>query len=237
MVQWFISHQEETFGPLLAEEVVDMISEGTLPPTALVWGAPLEGWKPFGWWKANLDSILERATKKPDRRLWHYALNGDTFGPLERSELIEKLQVLDGDANDALIWTKGMKTWAPIYEFHDIMDEVGVNRRHFPRAPVQGKVVLHHGEDVFNGNLISISEGGFGVSHFPYDLSPGLSVKVEIKCDQLGGSIYAIAQLRYLDDNSIGFKFTNINQESLSQIITYVKDKSFEMISQLDKVA
>ena len=237
MAHWFISHNEESFGPLSAEEVIELVSNGNFPATALVWGTSLEGWKPFGWWKTNLSSILEKANAKPDRKLWHYALNGETFGPMERAELIEKLQRLDGDANDALIWTKGMKTWAPIFEFHDLMDDVGVNRRQYPRAPVSGKVTLHHGEDSFIGNLLSVSEGGFGASHFPYDLTPGLSVKVEIQSEELGGTVYAVAQLRHLDENSIGFKFTNINRESLSQIISYVKDKNFEMISSLDKVA
>ncbi len=236
MEKWFICNNDIVDGPFTREQVEKLVKDNRYPTDVLVWGKALNVWKPYSWWLDHYDSILAEAAKATDPRKWHFAFRGESQGPLNKKDLVEELKKLKGDANDALIWTKGMTNWAPIFEFHDIMDNVGVNRRNFPRAPVSGKIVLHHGDQYIVGELSSISEGGFGARNFAYDLAPGLNLKLEIISDEIGGTIHTSAQVRYLDSETVGFKFTQINREAQSQIISYVKEKSFEMLSKL-KVA
>lgn len=236
MEKWFICNNDIVDGPFSKDDVVRLIRQGKYPDDVLIWGKALNVWKPFKWWLDHYDSILSEAAKATDPRKWHFAFQGESQGPLSRRDLINELKKLKGDANDALIWTKGMTNWAPIFEFHDIMDDVGVNRRNYPRAPVVGSVEFEHGNQTISGQLCSISEGGFGVKNISYDLAPGMVLKLELHAPDIGGTIHASAQVRYMDSDTIGFKFTNVNREAQSQIISYVKEKSYEMLSKM-KVA
>lgn len=236
MEKWFVCNNDIVDGPFSKDQVERFVKDGTYPDDVLIWGKALNVWKPFRWWLDHYDSILSEAAKATDPRKWHFAYKGESQGPMNKNDLVEELKKLKGDANDALIWTKGMTNWAPIFEFHDIMDEVGVNRRHFPRAPVSGQIILMNGDQKITGVLNTVSEGGFGASDFNSELAPGMILKLELDAPEIGSTIHASAQVRYMDSETVGFKFTNINREAQSQIISYVKEKSFEMLSKL-KVA
>lgn len=231
MIQWFICTNDIVSGPFAAEEIIERVESREWSPQIKVWGKALQVWKPYQWWKENLEMILHEAQQKKDPRLWHYSFRGDSHGPLNRGELINLLKGLGGDANDALIWTQGMSQWAPIFEFHDIMDEVGVNRRHYPRAPAAGKIVILQGEQYAIGELKMISEGGFGAKNFSYDFAPGQILKCELIAEPFESSFFVMAQVRYLDSETVGFKFTQINREQQSLIISYVKEKNFEIMA------
>lgn len=236
MVHWFTYDDENVEGPFTTEDIKRMGQSGELEHSTLVWGKPLVHWKSYSYWMSNLESLLQQADKMTDNRLWHYAINGESHGPMSRKHLIEALQFLQGDCNDALIWTKGMEAWAPIFEFHDLMDAIGVNRRKYPRAPVNGTVIVHVGEQKVIGQLKAISEGGFGATALNL-LSTGMQVNVEIQSDAFPSTIHASVQVRYISEEGfIGFKFGSINRESQAQIINYVKETISAISSQL-KVA
>jgi hypothetical protein len=237
MTQWFLCDNDIVAGPFTADAIIQKVVDGTVPSNILIWGKALHVWKPYQWWHDNLTQIIEDSKRAQDPRLWHFAYRGESVGPLERSELVSRLQGFKGDANEALIWTQGMSQWSPIFEFHDIMDEVGVNRRHFPRAPISGKIVLQQDGQYIVGELKAVSEGGFGAHNFAYDLAPGLILKCELVTVHLGGKIFVTGQVRYLDAETVGFKFVNINRESQSLIVSYVKEKNFEMIAKMQQAS
>lgn len=235
MANWFVCENDVVHGPFLEEEVIRLVDNEHFSSDATIWGKPLDTWKPYTWWKSHLEAILANSLKPAE--LWHYALKGETFGPVDRSTLILKIRQLDGDANDILIWTQGMKSWAPIYEFHDLMDEADVNRRVFPRAPASGKIKISHGNKFIIGDLYSISEGGFGGRNFSDDLAPGMVVKIHLESDAFVGPAIVNAQIRFVDDNTVGFKFNQINREVQSQIISYVKDKNSVSFYKINKAS
>ncbi|MCB0408428.1 MAG: DUF4339 domain-containing protein [Bdellovibrionales bacterium] len=236
MPQWFVCDNEIVKGPFTEDQVVQMMNNGLFHPDSTVWGKILDTWKPYTWWKSNLSDLKTKAEHAKDPAQWHYALDGETFGPMQRKALVNIIKNMKGDANDVLLWTQGMNQWAPIYEFHDLMDEAGVNRRQFPRAHCEGKIVIQQGNQYIVGDLNSISEGGCGAKNFNFDLAPGMVVKAEVICKALGGSMHVPSQVRYIDENTVGFKFISINREAQSLIISYVKEKNLETIEQLRKV-
>src|SRR5690606_6063040 len=108
-------------------------------------------------------------------------------------------------------WTKGMKAWAPIFEFNDLLDDLGINKRQFPRADIEGRVSIKVGSQSLDGILLTISEGGFGADQLT-GLTVGQTVSVEINSDAFYDPIHAKAEVRYITESGyVGFRFQNIN--------------------------
>jgi hypothetical protein len=223
MAKWFTFHNERVEGPFSTDELKQKVSMGSVSSESMVWGQAQSNWKPLSWWQSHLDELLSKLQNNFDDRLWHFAIRGQSHGPMSRKQLISELKKIAGDANDALIWTKGMENWAAIHEFHDLMDEVGVNRRIFPRAPIEGKVVIRLSESqTLIGQLKTVSEGGFGALNVT-GLVVGSEVSVELQTDAFP-HVHATAQVKYVSENQFaGFKFAKINRESVSRIVSFVK--------------
>lgn len=223
MVRWFILRNENIKGPFSTEEIKSLNQSGDILDKDLIWGNLQAEWKPVAWWNIELPKLLAQTPKEEkETKLWHYAIQGQSFGPFNREDLIAKLK--DNKSNyDILVWTKGMKAWAPIFEFTDLLDAVGINKRQFPRADIDGKVTIKSGPTTIVGNLLMISEGGFGADQIK-GLSNAQIVSVEIESDSFYESIHAKAEVRYMTERGyVGFKFQNINMESRSAIVQYVK--------------
>ena len=121
-----------------------------------------------------------------------------------------------------------MKTWTPIYEFYDIIDEIGVNRRQFPRASIKGSVVVRVADQTYLGQLATISEGGVGATQLP-QLVSGHHAHIEIKSPHFANSINVKAIIQYVTNRGfVGFRFENIHMEAKSSIIEYVKSNNVE---------
>ncbi|NQY99603.1 MAG: DUF4339 domain-containing protein [Bdellovibrionales bacterium] len=233
MAKWFTFHNERIEGPFSTDELKQKVQLGSVSSEALVWGQAQSDWKPLSWWHSNLDELLSRLQNNFDDRLWHYAMQGQSYGPMSRKQLVSELKKVTGDPNSALIWTKGMPNWAPIHEFHDLMDEVGVNRRAYPRAPIEGKVIINLSESqTIIGQLKTISEGGFGALNVS-GLVAGTEVAIEIQSESMP-TVHATAQVRYVSESQFaGFKFSQINREAISRIVSYVKGAEASAIRQV----
>jgi hypothetical protein len=222
MAEWFVLRNEQVAGPYSTEEIKSLASQGEIMDRDLIWGKMQSEWKPFAWWMIELPNLLAKTREAVDNRLWHYALGGASFGPFNRQDLVGKLKSLDMN-QDILIWTKGMKAWAPVFEFSDLLDEIGVNKRQFPRADIEGRVSIKAGNQTFEGILLTVSEGGFGADQLQ-GITVGQVVSVEINSDAFYDAIHAKAEVRYITETGyVGFRFQNINMESRGAIIQYVK--------------
>lgn len=220
-IQWFTCHNEEVHGPFSTEDIKSQITNGVLTEDSSIWGKPQNQWMTPKRWLETLAETLEQWQDQKENRLWHFALNGESHGPLTRPSLIAELK--NHDVSQIMLWTKGMRSWAPIFEFHDILDELGVNRRKHPRADIQGKLILKSEEQTLIGNLVVVSEGGFGAAHL-FGVTPGQVYSAELQSEHFGQPIHVRAEARYQDENGFtGFRFQNINVESKSRIIQYVK--------------
>jgi len=229
MAHWFLYHNEVVSGPFSTEEVKSLAAQRQVEESSLIWGRLQKEWKPLRWWMVELPSLLSRHTEVKDSRLWHYAQEGNSHGPFTRDDLITRLKDVELDQN-VLVWTKGMKAWAPIFEFHDLLDEIGINKRQFPRAEIEGRVTVKLPTKAVEGVLITISEGGFGANGLT-DMSIGQVVSVEVISDAFYDTIHAKAEVRYITESGyVGFKFQHINMESRGAIIQYVKSAGRTML-------
>lgn len=223
MAQWFVLRNEVVTGPFTTDEVKNLTSQGEVQDRDLIWGTLQSEWRQIGWWMVELPNLLANTKNIKDPRLWHFAVNGTAFGPFSRDDLIMKLKEHQL-TQDILVWTKGMKAWAPIYEFNDLLDDIGVNKRQFPRADIEGRVSIKVGTQTVEGILLTISEGGFGADQLQ-GLTPGQVLAVEINSDAFYDPVHVKAEVRYVTDAGyVGFRFQNLNMESRGAIIQYVRN-------------
>lgn len=229
MSQWFVESSGQIHGPFTTESVQSRLMSGTFSPNDKVWGRVMEDWRALSWWNSSVQELQQQEKQIVNPEIWHYANGGASFGPLAWNDLINNLKSIRATSLDQLtnivIWTKGMTDWAPVLEFHEIVDALGVNRREFPRADIKGKAVLRSLGNVYISPLMNISEGGFGAEPIP-GLLAGESVTVELQCDDFKSPLHAKAQVRYSTSTIIGCKFTQINVEMRGMVIQYVRKSS-----------
>lgn len=229
MFTWFIESSGQIEGPYSTDVVKARIKEGQLMASDMIWGRIMEEWRPVSWWVTSLDEMLEKEKRLARPEVWHYGIEGQTYGPFNWETLISRLRVVLSQAPNRLpqilIWTQGIKEWTNIIEFHNILEALGVNKRQHPRAAISGRTVIRAAGRTYVAPLRTISEGGFGTDTIG-GISSGENVTVEIQSDALSEVIHARAVVRYVTSQSAGFKFSNINVESTGMIVQYVRRAS-----------
>lgn len=223
MKHWFAFQNEKVLGPFTTEQMRAMVTNGEISGEQRLWGQPMESWCLAKNWLDRLPA-LENRNRPSEIQEWYFALNGDSFGPFNRATLITELKA-HRRANDVMIWTKGMKAWSPIFEFYDLMDAIGINRRAFPRAEIEGRVTIKSGDQVAIGVLEVIGEGGFGAVGLQ-GLQSGQVISAEIHSKSFPETLHVKAEIRDFTDNGyMGCRFIQISMESKSAIIQYVRQR------------
>lgn len=164
----------------------------------------------------------------PANELWHFAIGGKSFGPFKRMQLIEELKNVDA-VGEVMLWTKGMKEWAHLFEFHEILSAIGVNKRQFPRADLPGQALIKVGSRTLTAPTLTISEGGMGVK-MDSGLEPGQPVMVEIQSPAFKGSIVVKADVRYIFDGVLGLKFTQIHPDAKAAVAQLVRKTTAQFV-------
>lgn len=224
MANWFLLQNENVTGPHSESEIQTQIASEKLKADTLVWGQPMTAWKTLNVWEKELPQLIASIAVTQTQELWHYAVKGVSKGPMTRAELINELKNIR-TKDEVLVWTKGMKTWVDLYEFHELLDDIGINRRDHPRAPISGSVTLHRDDTVVMLCFLkSISPGGFSATLSGNQLAIGQIVTAEIKSNQLPVPITAKAAVQYSAESGLyGFKFKAINMEVKAHIMEYIK--------------
>jgi hypothetical protein len=223
MEKWFVIQNERVTGPFTSDEMKAQVADGHISAESLIWGRPLKSWTPAKTWIKELSQAVQNAEKKVSYQMWHYAVEGVSKGPISRTDLVNEIKNLHSKG-EILVWTKGMKAWADLFEFYDLIDEIGINRREHPRAHIQGSVVLKLNDQTIIGQLQTLSPGGFGATQINNQLSIGTVVTAEIRSEALGQSVTGKAAVQYLTDNGfVGFKFTAVNMETKARIHEYIR--------------
>lgn len=221
---WFICTDERVEGPFTAEAVKGLWDGGSLTDESIVWGRGHSDWVKVKNWVNSEESKIDIQNSKLSSQLWHYALNGESKGPMTRGELMHELRNIR-DKDQILLWTKGMKAWADLFEFHDILNELGLDKRTDPRADIQGTLTIEmeKGGKVL-GQLRTISTGGLGATGVSGQLSVGQSIQVEIQSGQLSVPIRAKTIVQYITDlGFVGLKFESLSMEAKSQILQHIR--------------
>ncbi len=223
--KWYVQKSNESVeGPLTSDQVQERLSAGDFNPKNMVWGHGMEHWRPIDWWMTHhnqLNNVTEINTAK---ETWHFAHKGQSFGPYGRAELLDHLKSFGMDG-EVMLWTKGMKEWAPLFEFHDILEDLGVGRRQHPRAPVDEVATLTSAEKTFSAPLFSISEGGFGI-RIQENVEAGQQLTVELSSPAFRQPIHARAEVRYCSSGVAGIRFIQLSSEAKGAIIQYIRQQA-----------
>lgn len=219
--KWFFLMEGRVSGPFLKADIdAKAVSLGT----GLIWGRGQTEWVTYDKWKRLLKdfSELDRRNRQAAERLWTLNVSGQELKPMTHHQMMDFLKSRT-DLADILIWTEGYSDWKEIYQIHKIMDELGVSRRQHPRVPIMGSLLCEGATGSFEARVLSISEGGIGVTDTP-PIRIGEKFKTLLKSSNLFAPIHATAEVVYLgDDGYAGLKFIGLHSESKSAIIEYVK--------------
>lgn len=222
MNSWFTYQNEKVQGPFTTDEIKTMISNGKVTAIHLVWGPIMAHWLLSKKWLETLPTMENQARKSTEAQQWYYAIAGESHGPFTRQTLVEHLKEIKKH-HEVLLWSKGMTNWTPIFEFYDLMNDVGINRRQFPRAEIEGRIILKWDDKTAIGMLEVIGEGGFGGRGFQ-NLAAGQFVSAEIQSTNFREPLHVKAEVRIIDEGGvIGCRFIKISTESRSLIIQYVR--------------
>ena len=172
----------------------------------------------------NDDPTVQLKVQSLTPEAWHYALAGKSHGPFDRLQLIELLQTAE-PLHEVVLWSKGMKEWAPIYEFHDILSDIGANKRSFPRADLDGKAVIKGDGDAVVGSLLTISEGGLGV-RLERGVRAGQIVTVEIQSRAFTTPLTVRAEVRFAVAGIVGLRFSGMDADMKKIVNDYVEQSS-----------
>ena len=226
--KWFVQNNDGVDGPLTSEEVRSRLQNGLLSGQDMIWSKALPTWRKLENWDPSISVQPSMPTIERTIETWHYALNGKSHGPFRREELVNILKGHSALA-DVMVWTKGMKEWAPLFEFHDLLSAMGVNKRQFPRADVNGTATIKSDQTSLSAPLITISESGCSV-HMDAGLNAGQNFSLEIKSTAFKDPIHAKAECRYLCDGICGIKFTQINDEDRGRIIQFIRQSQTRFV-------
>lgn len=228
VMKWFIYTDNKVEGPYTTEALLRKKESGELSVDCLVWGPLQVGWKTIDWWQQALPHLKSVHSDMSAPQEWFLAKHGQRIGPLLRPELIRQLKSMienNETVSKALLWTKGLKKWAHVIEFHDLMNELGIDQRKHPRARASGKVTLSFRGQSFSSSLKTVSEGGLGADPIPMVML-GEEVHISIESDELNGPVTAKAEVRYADDQHLGLQFISLNSESKSNIVSFIRNKT-----------
>ncbi len=219
--KWFLFSDDQIIGPYKQDEVAHH-AEGLKNP--LVWGRGSTDWVPLSR-LSKLSSDLESMDKKPklgSDRLWKIRNGAVESKPMFHDQMMDYLRPLK-DFSAVQIWTEGYSEWKDIYQIHKLMDELGVSRRQHPRVPIMGTLNCEGTTGSFNARVLSISEGGLGITEAP-DVKIGEKFKTVLKSSNLYGPIHSTVEVVYVgSDQYAGLKFVGLQSESKSAIIEYVR--------------
>jgi hypothetical protein len=224
--KWFVQKEDKVEGPLTADEVRMNLQSMDYLPHHLIWGSGRQNWLTLKAWVEDLPNMHNSTRVEAVEPTWHFALGGQSHGPMAREALITELKKLPS-VTEVMLWTQGMKEWVPLYEFHDFLSAVGVNRRQFPRADLAGKAVIKLGGATMIAPLLSISEGGCGIE-LESGLVTGQAVVLELKSPAFSDTLTAKADVRFVGTGQVGMKFTHISTEAKSAIIQYIKQQQVQ---------
>ena len=171
---------------------------------------------------------LQNAAAPAPSEAWHYALAGQTYGPYNHAELIHELETAD-PLHEVALWTRGMREWAPIYEFHGILSDLNANKRSFPRAELDGDVVLTADGLTYHAQILTISEGGLGV-RLESPPPPGQMCVCEVQSPHLGKAFTCKVDVRFSVGGVTGLRFTEVTEEAKNKIGEFVRQSYLAVV-------
>ena len=221
---WFFYLNENISGPFTPDEIRAKITNTGTPAQCLIWTKGQKQWIPAAIWESNFDQIVN-SLPKPAHQVqdWYYNHNDRTQGPVSQTELVKYLRTLQSiEWGTVLIKRTGQEKWSKIFQFTDLLEEIGGSRRFQARVPLSGTVVASKDSQEQIGRCATISIGGMGVTGLS-NLNVGDVIKLTIKCEEFGHPVYVAAQVKYVTADEVGLQFQNLHMEFQLRISDYIK--------------
>ena len=222
-MKWFVTQNESVQGPWSTEQLTTWLNNNRDHQDMFIFRRGLTQWITVPeFLKGDTDEVTQRTETHAQEIQWHYAIEGVSHGPMSRQDLVQQLARMKNNSA-AVLWTRGMKAWAPVYEFAEIMDEVGINRRQFPRIPLTGTVKIQFEHKTFEGSAQTLSETGFGAL-MAMPLEAGQIITFEINSPNLNAPMRGRAEVRYVAEELLtGFKFHLLDATTRSTLVEILK--------------
>lgn len=175
----------------------------------------------------NEDTVVGPQTQKPKAAsqgaFYRVQVNFIDQPMMTKSELLTLISKQE-DISTVAIQDPKSKEWKEVYAFPDIVEKLGLSRRKHARVPILAQFVGRtNRHDSFNARIITISEGGLGLTEV-YDLKIGDIVEGQVTSPHFFQPINIRADVVYSGlDGYIGLNFTQITDESKAAIIDYMK--------------
>jgi hypothetical protein len=220
LIQWFLLLDGQVTGPFADPEIEKQI-EGAKDP--LIWGRGQSEWMTPDKWRVILKAMLAQASIETQKtRLWKVRIDHKELTPMTQAELVEQLKDYT-DLSPVRIWTEGFDEWKEVYQVQKVMEELGISRRSHPRVPIMGSLKCDASVGSIHAKVISISEGGIGVS-----ASTGLQIGEKLHGLLTSPNIFipinANLEVVYVGaDGYAGLRFLNVPSEGKSAIVDYVR--------------
>ena len=219
---WFVLIDGQVTGPFEPDEVDTLISTSK---EIQIWGKGYAEWmEPIRWRQSLKESLQNNPAPKPaeSNKLWRTRVEGREQPPMLYSEMINYLKTLK-DFSSVDIFIEKVGQWREIYALQQIADDLGISRRSHPRVPILGTLEAEsETKGKFNCRVISISEGGLGVTEVR-NLQIGDRFTGTLNSPNLYMQIQAICDVVYVgNDGYAGLRFANLPIEAKSSIIEYV---------------
>lgn len=221
---WFFYLNENISGPFTPAEIRTKILAAGENAQCLIWTKGQKQWIPAATWESNYDQIVS-SLPKPAHEVedWHFTYNDRTQGPISQTELVKFLRTLQNIEWDAVgIKKTGQEKWSKIFQFSDILEEIGGSRRKHARVPLNGIVVVSKEGVEQIGRCLTVSIGGMGITGVK-DIYISDVVKLTIKCEEFGYPLYVAATVKYVTPEEIGLQFQNLHMEFQARISDYIK--------------
>ena len=225
-LNWFVYSNDVVSGPFKTEDVEGKIASGIVPSSAFIWWKGQHEWMPVEAWQAQLRQILSTTQSAPVNQVWYLDLgSGSPIGPLTQRELHDHLNRLES-LNHVYLWTAGLANWKRVYEFHEVMDRLGISRRENARAPLMASVAVTRSNDDPGSYVLkaaSLSVGGIGLTG-QHDLRKEDQLSILVKCKEFPAGLHLRGTVAYVTANGyIGVRFHKIAAETHAMIFDYVK--------------
>jgi len=219
---WFVLIDGQVTGPFEPDEVDHFVSTAK---EVQIWGKGYAEWmEPIRWRQSLKESLQSQPPlKTPEsNQLWRVRVEGKEQTAMKYSEMIKFLKTLK-DFSTVDIFIDKVGQWREIYALQQIADDLGISRRSHPRVPILGTLECEsETKGKFNCRVISISEGGLGVTEVR-NLQIGDRFTGNLNSPNLYMQINAICDVVYLgNDGYAGLRFANLPIEAKSSIIEYV---------------
>lgn len=182
-----------------------------------------------------------------DTSAWYVLIGSQKYGPYKYKKILHMLQ-----SNQLMdfnyVWAEHLQDWTPIYQLEEFSKEhfdyllkkepeyvsTFIERQH-RRITVNIPVIGHNSLKFFDGELVSLSEGGALCRLSSVNIEVGEQIKLQLRAEAIFGRNFNLecvvlrknySKQRLLADSGLYYavKFHEIGSDGLEQIRLWVKE-------------